>query len=74
MPDVTFSTDVIVGFPGETDGDFKQTREVMNTVGRAETVEKSAHFAGKPPVSLQLCYILPLPLAIKRLLRYTDIQ
>ena len=33
MPDVTFSTDVIVGFPGETDGDFKQTREVMNTVG-----------------------------------------
>ena len=33
MPDVTFSTDVIVGFPGETDGDLKQTREVMNTVG-----------------------------------------
>ena len=44
------------------------------STGRAETVEKSAHFAGKLPVSLQLCYILPLPLAIKRLLRYTDIQ
>jgi tRNA-2-methylthio-N6-dimethylallyladenosine synthase len=25
-PDMYFSTDVIVGFPGETDGDFEQTR------------------------------------------------
>lgn len=32
MPDLTFSTDVIVGFPGETDEDFNQTREVMNLV------------------------------------------
>ena len=33
LPGVTFSTDVIVGFPGEDDDDFKQTREVMNEVG-----------------------------------------
>ncbi|MDR0931458.1 MAG: tRNA (N6-isopentenyl adenosine(37)-C2)-methylthiotransferase MiaB [Victivallales bacterium] len=33
MPDVTFSTDVIVGFPGESDEDFRQTRELMNEVG-----------------------------------------
>ena len=33
MPDVTFSTDVIVGFPGETDDDFRRTRELMNEVG-----------------------------------------
>lgn len=33
MPDVTFSTDVIVGFPGETDEDFAMTRAVMNEVG-----------------------------------------
>lgn len=33
MPDVTFSTDVIVGFPGETDEDFRLTRELMNEVG-----------------------------------------
>jgi len=32
MPDITFSTDVIVGFPGETGEDFDQTREVMNFV------------------------------------------
>ena len=33
MPDVTFSTDVIVGFPGETEEDFRLTRELMNEVG-----------------------------------------
>ncbi len=33
MPDLTFSTDVIVGFPGETEEDFRATREVMQHVG-----------------------------------------
>ena len=31
--ELTFSTDVIVGFPGETDEDFTATRNLMNTVG-----------------------------------------
>jgi tRNA-2-methylthio-N6-dimethylallyladenosine synthase len=30
VPDITFSTDVIVGFPGETDADFQRTRDLMN--------------------------------------------
>ena len=29
VPDITFSTDVIVGFPGETEEDFNATRRVM---------------------------------------------
>ena len=33
LPGVTFSTDVIVGFPGEEDEDFNMTRDVMNEVG-----------------------------------------
>ncbi len=33
MPDVTFSTDIIVGFPGETDEDFNATHEMMKKVG-----------------------------------------
>ncbi len=33
IPDLTFSTDVIIGFPGETDDDFNRTRELMNRVG-----------------------------------------
>ena len=33
MPELTFSTDVIVGFPGETEEDFIMTRDLMNRVG-----------------------------------------
>lgn len=33
MPDVSFSTDIIIGFPGETDEDFNATYEMMKKVG-----------------------------------------
>ena len=29
IPDVTLATDIIVGFPGETDADYQQTRELL---------------------------------------------
>lgn len=32
-PDIALSTDVIVGFPGETDQDFEQTYDLINRVG-----------------------------------------
>ena len=32
VPDVALSTDVIVGFPGETDGDFRRTLDLMEEV------------------------------------------
>ncbi len=32
LPDVTFSTDMIVGFPGETEDDFEQTLDLMREV------------------------------------------
>ncbi len=31
-PDFTFTTDIIVGFPGETDADFEETLEIMREV------------------------------------------
>jgi tRNA-2-methylthio-N6-dimethylallyladenosine synthase len=33
IPEVTFATDVIVGFPEETDEDFSATRDLLNEVG-----------------------------------------
>ena len=33
IPDIALTTDIIVGFPGETDEDFRQTVELMRQVG-----------------------------------------
>lgn len=33
MPDIALTTDIIVGFPGETEADFDATRALMDTIG-----------------------------------------
>lgn len=33
MPEITLSSDIIVGFPGETEEDFEQTRELVAEIG-----------------------------------------
>ena len=37
IPDVTFTTDIIVGFPGETEADFKQTIDLTKQVNFSKT-------------------------------------
>ena len=52
-PDIAVSTDVIVGFPGETEADFAQTLDVIRTVGfvQAFTFKYSSR-PGTPAASL----------------------
>ncbi len=60
-PDFTFTTDVIVGFPGETDADFAETLAVMQEVEFAKVHmfpysdrprTRSAAYSNKVPVAI----------------------
>ena len=44
LPNVGLSTDIIVGFPGETDNDFLETIDVMNLV----EFDSAFHFKYSP--------------------------
>jgi tRNA-2-methylthio-N6-dimethylallyladenosine synthase len=63
VPDVTFSSDFIVGFPGETDDDFRLTLELVREVGydQAFTFKYSAR-PGTPAAHLAD----DVPLAVKK--------
>jgi tRNA-2-methylthio-N6-dimethylallyladenosine synthase len=54
IPGITFSTDIIVGFPGETDAEFEATRSLVREVGfdEAYTFKYSVR-EGTPAVRLQ---------------------
>lgn len=60
-PDMEFSTDIIVGFPGETEDDFEETMQVMQQVDFMESYSfcyssrpgtKAAQFLEKVPVAV----------------------
>ena len=52
-PDIALSTDIIVGFPGETDADFEETLALVRSIGfaRAFSFEYSAR-PGTPAANL----------------------
>jgi tRNA-2-methylthio-N6-dimethylallyladenosine synthase len=45
-PDIALSTDMIVGFPGETEQDFEETLQLVKTVGFAQSY--SFKFSSRP--------------------------
>ena len=51
MPDIALSTDIIVGFPGETEEDFEQTLSLAETVryAQAYTFIYSKRAVPRPP-------------------------
>ena len=54
MPDVTFSTDIIVGFPGESEDDFNATHQMMKEVGYENAfIFKYSPRAGTPAAEME---------------------
>jgi tRNA-2-methylthio-N6-dimethylallyladenosine synthase len=71
-PDIALSTDIIVGFPGESDADFEETLDVVRETGfaRAFSFKYSAR-PGTPAAELK--DQVPAPLARERLLILQDL-
>ncbi len=63
VPDCALTTDIIVGFPGETDDDFEETLEVVDRVG----YDSAFTFIFSPRRGTEAAgYEEPVPHAVKR--------
>lgn len=53
-PDLALSTDIIVGFPGETEAEFEQTLQIVETVGFAQAYSfKYSPRPGTPAANIE---------------------
>ncbi len=67
-PDISLSTDLIVGFPGETEADFQQTLDMVRTVGFESGF--SFMYSDRPGVAAsRLAAKIPLEIKAERLAR-----
>ncbi|MBA2320205.1 MAG: tRNA (N6-isopentenyl adenosine(37)-C2)-methylthiotransferase MiaB [Deltaproteobacteria bacterium] len=74
-PDLVLTTDVIVGFPGETDEDFEQTMSLLHALRFIGTFSfKYSPRPGTPALKLDARDAVPDVVAAARLLRYQDDQ
>lgn len=73
VPDLLLTTDILVGFPGETDEDFAQTLELVERIrfGFAYMFRYSPR-PGTPAAGLDC--LVPEPVARERLTRVIDLQ
>lgn len=70
-PDIALSTDVIVGFPGETDAEFEDTLTMMERVGFAQAYSfKYSPRPGTPAAGLEQ---LPEEVKVARLSRLQNV-
>lgn len=69
-PDIAFSSDYIIGFPGETDQDFEDSLELARKVGYASCYSfKYSARPGTPAANLQAA-LVPEHIASERLKRF----
>jgi tRNA-2-methylthio-N6-dimethylallyladenosine synthase len=73
-PGVALSTDVIVGFPGETEGEFEQTLEILREVEYDELF--SFTYSPRPHTAAARLYSDDIPMEVKkgRLKAVQDLQ
>jgi tRNA-2-methylthio-N6-dimethylallyladenosine synthase len=73
VPDVALTTDIIVGFPGETEEDFKQTLEVAERVG----YDSAFTFVFSPRRGTEAAEItegvVPHPVKVERMERLVEV-
>jgi tRNA-2-methylthio-N6-dimethylallyladenosine synthase len=74
IPDISLSTDIIVGFPGETDEQFEETLDMVRRI-RFDTVH-SAMYSTRPGTSASLNLKDDIPPEIKksRLMQLENLQ
>jgi len=74
MPDIALSTDIIVGFPGESDSDFQETLRILREVRYTNIF--SFCYSPRPLTKASRCLENPLPSEIKkqRLLQVQELQ
>jgi len=64
VPDAVFGTDIIVGFPGETDADFKDTLNLVKKVGFK--IAFVARYSPRPGTASHRLYSDNIPAKIKK--------
>ena len=64
MPDVTISTDIIVGFPGESDEDFQDTMKIVEDMQFSKV--HSAEYSNRPGTIASRQLKDDIPIQVKR--------
>ncbi len=74
IPDIALSTDIIVGFPGETEADFEDTLELVRTVRYDDAFTfKYSPRDGTPSTRMRDDWAVPARVAQDRLERLIDL-
>lgn len=72
MPDLQFGTDIIVGFPGETEADFEQTLLIMDKVRYASSY--TFQYSPRPGTPAALAAQVPQDVVDARFQRLVELQ